>query len=654
MLFKLATRNLKRQIGNYLIYFITVSFTVALMFAFCNIIYNEEFQMYARVMIELRSTLRGIVIFASLFVAFILGYATSFMLKLRKREFGTYLTLGMTRKNILTIFILETVSICIVALALGVITGLFLYQGLMVMITRLLNIEIAFASYSLQGSILTVVLVCGMFLLSSFISAVYLKRVSIYDLIHGDKKVAKVVRFPTFWLFVTLISFYVIIKSGIRLSFEFNRAIGNTNGAIILYLILALGISIILFHIGLARSMTNMMLKSKRFCAKGTNTFTLRQLSGKLGANSIMAGILSFLIFFAVIGTNISFMLKTSEMPAINQSYPFDISARLDTENGEPAISIDDAKEVIGNFTKIKFSIPYNIYTTEKNSLYSVTDWNMYGYKEFKDSLVRESDYNKLLAALGKKTVVLDGEFLIVSNLPQVMQYDFSSVSLELGEEICQFKGFSKEMPMTVDGYFFAVVPDKAVKDMTIQSECIAMNVMDDEFDVNGLWSALSYDHVIHNGSYSYKDSNFNIREYIIHKKKLDSAMSIISLFYISIVFVFMAMAILALKTLSELSDDRQRYSILYRLGTGYRELRKTLFRQIFTFFFLPFALPMILSIPTTIVCAQLIKLSGYNEIINVFYMISIMISLTLIAIYPLYFAATYLIAKRNVLHEMS
>ena len=39
---KLAARNVKRQIGNYLIYFITVSLTVALMFAINNVIFEEQ------------------------------------------------------------------------------------------------------------------------------------------------------------------------------------------------------------------------------------------------------------------------------------------------------------------------------------------------------------------------------------------------------------------------------------------------------------------------------------------------------------------------------------------------------------------------------------------------------------------------------------
>ncbi len=42
MLAKLAARNVRRQIGNYVIYFITVSLTVGLMFAVNGAIFEEQ------------------------------------------------------------------------------------------------------------------------------------------------------------------------------------------------------------------------------------------------------------------------------------------------------------------------------------------------------------------------------------------------------------------------------------------------------------------------------------------------------------------------------------------------------------------------------------------------------------------------------------
>lgn len=69
---KLATRNVKRQIGNYLIYFITVSITVALMFAINNIFYSKQLLEYSESMSQLRSGLIIISLFVSFIVAFVL------------------------------------------------------------------------------------------------------------------------------------------------------------------------------------------------------------------------------------------------------------------------------------------------------------------------------------------------------------------------------------------------------------------------------------------------------------------------------------------------------------------------------------------------------------------------------------------------------
>ena len=150
MLAKLAARNVRRQIGNYVIYFITVSLTVGLMFAVNGAIFEEQLVASAQAITELRMGLIAITVLVSLIVAFVLGYATSFMLRLRKREFGTYLTLGMTRKNILQIFVLETLILCSVALCAGLALGLLFYQGLMAVITNITDVPFTLAAYSLK------------------------------------------------------------------------------------------------------------------------------------------------------------------------------------------------------------------------------------------------------------------------------------------------------------------------------------------------------------------------------------------------------------------------------------------------------------------------------------------------------------------------
>ncbi len=116
---KLAFRNVRRQIGNYLIYFVTITVMMGLLFAVNNLSFSEKMQKLLTLSTELSQILTGITIFCAIVTALVMGYATSFMVKLRKKEFGMYLTMGMDRKDILSLFMVETCILSLVALVLA-------------------------------------------------------------------------------------------------------------------------------------------------------------------------------------------------------------------------------------------------------------------------------------------------------------------------------------------------------------------------------------------------------------------------------------------------------------------------------------------------------------------------------------------------------
>ena len=173
---KLAVRNVRRQFENYLIYFLTVALTVALLFAVNNVFFGKELAQHIDMTSDFKNGMKALIVLIALIVSFVLGYATSFMLKLRKREFGTYLTLGMSRNNLLAIFLAETLVICVTALGVGIFFGLFIYQGFMAVIMRFMDMEFLISSYSVRGLVFTIVLVAAIFLLACGASAFYFKK----------------------------------------------------------------------------------------------------------------------------------------------------------------------------------------------------------------------------------------------------------------------------------------------------------------------------------------------------------------------------------------------------------------------------------------------------------------------------------------------
>ena len=83
----------------------------------------------------------------SVFIAIVLGflivYANNFLISRRKREFGIYMTLGMGRKQISKIILIETVLIGIISLIVGILIGIFASQFMSILVAKLFEADMS-------------------------------------------------------------------------------------------------------------------------------------------------------------------------------------------------------------------------------------------------------------------------------------------------------------------------------------------------------------------------------------------------------------------------------------------------------------------------------------------------------------------------------
>ncbi len=653
MYFKLAVRNVKRQVGSYLIYFMTVALTVALLFAINNCIYSRELAAFLDRGESAKTSLKILVAAISFVVAFVLSYATSFLLKRRKREFGTYLTLGMTRRDILTIFLAETLVICCIALGAGLLAGGFLFQGLMAVMMKLLEMEFAIAPYSAEGLARTVALTVGIFLLASVASGIYLKRVGIYDLIHGEKKVEKKVRHPFAWFALTLTALAGMAACGILFWRGLDTALGGGTVDSMEYLLAGFILSVMLFHMGAAKSLVFLLLRCKGFCSRGANTFVLRQLSGSLSANSLMFGCLALLMSLAVIGTNLSFIQKAGQEEALYAACPYDVLYYSNKYYRQQDIPLEKAEGLIREYAGIREKISWRIFETGNLDFYSRTQW----YEEWmapNDSFMSLSDFNAVMAPLGVEPVTLDGQFMIVCNDPKAARPDWSDMVWEHGGRAYTLHSCRTDYPKLTYLYFYVVVPDEAVADMECVEESWAYLTEEHRFDGIGLYRALE-ELILPELSEEEGEEpkvEFEIREYLRQEENNVSAILVVGALFASAVFLLLAMAILALKTLSGLGEDRRRYEILFRLGLGEHGQARALFWQTFSFFMLPFALPLAMSVPVAAFGTHLMRMEQMEASAGMVPVISGIVAGVTALLYLLYYTASYLIARRTVVRD--
>ena len=117
MLFKLSLKNISKSIKDYAIYFFTLILGVAIFYVF-NAIGDQSVMMKvssttAEIIKLMTNVLSGVSVFVSIILAFLIVYASRFLIKRRNKEFGVYLTLGMSKKKIsLILFINFDVLMC--------------------------------------------------------------------------------------------------------------------------------------------------------------------------------------------------------------------------------------------------------------------------------------------------------------------------------------------------------------------------------------------------------------------------------------------------------------------------------------------------------------------------------------------------------------
>lgn len=143
MYLKLAFRNAKRSITNYLLYITTMTILVALMTISNCIAITGKVQGFQTASLPLLITL---------ILTILAGYINSFMFKERAKEFANYLLLGMERNNLLWMFLTELLVIGLMCYIIGSLIGLGIY--ILLCPFQHIEIQISFMLQSLMQSFL--------------------------------------------------------------------------------------------------------------------------------------------------------------------------------------------------------------------------------------------------------------------------------------------------------------------------------------------------------------------------------------------------------------------------------------------------------------------------------------------------------------------
>ena len=189
MFTKLALRNVKRSVKDYLVYFLTMALVTALMFAFNSLLFSDDIgEMFEEV--ELMQEMIGLAtFFIVLIVAWLINYMVRFILEKRSREFGIYLLVGMKKKQIARLYMRENILLGIGAFFVGIVMGVLVQQMLLAVLYGITRVDYRFR-IEIKKECLLLTLVCygGCFLLALLRCKKKFKKMNIYSLMNAEKQ----------------------------------------------------------------------------------------------------------------------------------------------------------------------------------------------------------------------------------------------------------------------------------------------------------------------------------------------------------------------------------------------------------------------------------------------------------------------------------
>lgn len=191
---KLIIRNVRKNIQDYMIYFLTLTVSVSMFYAFNSIqtqpALNDLDATKQLLSDQLGILLSALSVVVAVVLAFLILYANQFLLKRRKKELGIYTLLGMEKGKISRSFAGETLCVGILSLVFGLILGLLLSQGLSIFSLRLFAIDMSkfqtvFSINALKKTIGCFVLI---FLIVMIFNVRTVSSVKLIDLLTASRK----------------------------------------------------------------------------------------------------------------------------------------------------------------------------------------------------------------------------------------------------------------------------------------------------------------------------------------------------------------------------------------------------------------------------------------------------------------------------------
>lgn len=547
----------------------------------------------------------------AIFSCIFLFYTNSFLIKRRKKEFGLYNILGMGRRHISLIILCESVIVAVVALALGLFTGVLFSKFAELGLINIIDQQVNYSFFIAPKAIISTIKIFGCTFVLLFLNNLrQLYFTSTIELLGSEKAGEK----PPKANWLVAIAGLVLLGIAYYISVTIKNPLAAFSVSFIAVVLVILATYLLMIAGSVV--MCRILQKNKTYYYKKNHFVSVSSMAYRMKRNG--AGLASICILATMVLVIISSTscLYFGHEDALNRRYPRQIDFGFDFTNATQA-TLENVKEIQNGLNQAIEECgveSVNKYTSRSASIAGALEGNKlttsvgaYGDKGISEMervimlyFIPIEDYNE---ATGKNVVLEDNEALCY------FSEDFDEKSLQV-DDMTTFTIKEKiDKCPNMDNVDFEVVPVMVMYladyDSTLQ-KMQELEGLDGESRLiysleYGFDTTLSGDKQIEAASqikekfleneYEYNEISMDVRE----AQRQDFFVAFGGLFYLgillSVVFIFAAVLIIYYKQISEGYEDHSRFDIMRKVGMTDKEIRKSINSQMLTVFFFPLIL---------------------------------------------------------------
>lgn len=543
MLVKLAFAGIKSRIKDYVVLFSGLVMSSAIFYMFEALATNQSFIKNnttvsgASIIFQLGAVLLTIITLVYIF------YANSFLMSMRRHDYGMFMMLGAKQRKIGQLILLETMVIGVIASVIGILVGWLLTSTLgNLMMSVVIGSHLKhFSAFYLPAVLTTIGLYLGLFIITGIVNWLNLTKTQVLQLLKGDQQPNRPVLRPVAQLIQVIVGL-VLLAVG-----YYCMAHVQTIGLIGIFIALVTIVAGTYFLFNAVFIWLVLLLKWTSWANRGLNTFTLSQLQFRIRNYTKMLSIVSILFALALgaITVGIGFHRQIDLMANVNSPY---------------TMAIPDPKPVTQSRVDrlhLATKAVYQQKQTRTTVYYNAAELKAHPVQRVTTTLAEMQKQHRSHVAVRYGTVSVDQlkNNPVALEMLQSGQQQTKTAKVVSAAKFAQIKGTTHHLLV------FRVTNLKA-------SQTALKTIQNSESLAAG---------TIFPGGYGM----------LVLGTALYGGLEFMGLF-LGIAFLAMLASCLMFKILSGATSDRKRYMMLNKVGTRPSVLRRSINREVGVLFILP------------------------------------------------------------------